>query len=113
MPESPRKHPRKSPLVPRCFDQPAPLLELSDIARARLEELMMEGDLLEVSLDETQHIWKILQACSKDMDQRILEFEVCTLIGCKSKPILHLRVTILFPDYINVVFGLGEGSGGS
>ncbi|XP_012280328.1 lysine-specific demethylase lid isoform X2 [Orussus abietinus] len=33
---------------------------LSDSARMRLEELMMEGDLLEVALDETQHIWRIL-----------------------------------------------------
>uniref|UniRef100_H3BWG1 [histone H3]-trimethyl-L-lysine(4) demethylase n=1 Tax=Tetraodon nigroviridis TaxID=99883 RepID=H3BWG1_TETNG len=31
-------------------------------AKAQLEELMMLGDLLEVSLDETQHIWRILQA---------------------------------------------------
>lgn len=29
---------------------------LSQSARLRLEELMMEGDLLEVALDETQHI---------------------------------------------------------
>ena len=27
-----------------------------------LEDLMMEGDLFEVSLDETQHIWHLLQA---------------------------------------------------
>ncbi|XP_067209117.1 lysine-specific demethylase 5A isoform X3 [Linepithema humile] len=33
---------------------------LSSSARSRLEELMMEGDLLEVALDETQHIWRIL-----------------------------------------------------
>ncbi|XP_050452025.1 lysine-specific demethylase 5A isoform X1 [Cataglyphis hispanica] len=33
---------------------------LSTNARLRLEELMMEGDLLEVALDETQHIWRIL-----------------------------------------------------
>ncbi|XP_015598922.1 lysine-specific demethylase lid isoform X2 [Cephus cinctus] len=33
---------------------------LSESARTRLEELMMEGDLLEVALDETQHIWRIL-----------------------------------------------------
>lgn len=39
-----------------------PLLSLSELVRAQLEELMMEGDLLEVSLDETQHIWRILQA---------------------------------------------------
>ena len=74
--ESPRKHARKSPLVPRSMNT-GPLLELSNMARAQLEELMMEGDLLEVSLDETQHIWKILQACSNSSnDDRILEFEV-------------------------------------
>lgn len=39
-----------------------PLLSLTEAVRAQLEELMMEGDLLEVSLDETQHIWRILQA---------------------------------------------------
>lgn len=39
-----------------------PPLVLSEIARAELEELMLEGDLLEVSLDETVHIWRILQA---------------------------------------------------
>ncbi|XP_074098573.1 lysine demethylase 5 isoform X1 [Cotesia typhae] len=33
---------------------------LSISARTRLEELMMEGDLLEVALDETQNIWRIL-----------------------------------------------------
>ncbi|XP_011052958.1 PREDICTED: lysine-specific demethylase lid [Acromyrmex echinatior] len=33
---------------------------LSSSTRSRLEELMMEGDLLEVALDETQHIWRIL-----------------------------------------------------
>ncbi|XP_076276910.1 lysine demethylase 5 isoform X1 [Lasioglossum baleicum] len=33
---------------------------LSQSARLRLEELMMEGDLLEVALDETLHIWRIL-----------------------------------------------------
>ncbi|XP_029843134.3 lysine-specific demethylase 5A isoform X4 [Ixodes scapularis] len=57
---SPRKHARKSPLVPRKVE--SPVLELSHLAKAQLEALMMEGDLLEVSLDETQHIWRILQA---------------------------------------------------
>lgn len=37
-----------------------PIGLLSASARSRLEELMMEGDLLEVALDETQHIWRIL-----------------------------------------------------
>lgn len=38
---------------------------------------MMEGDLLEVSLDETQHIWRILQACQpRSEDNRVVEFDV-------------------------------------
>lgn len=81
---SPRKNQRKTPLVPRgdsanngpgmgighCgsagsmgFGPGGPLLDVAETKRAQLEELMMEGDLLEVSLDETQHIWRILQAC--------------------------------------------------
>ena len=52
------------------------MLELSDDARLQLEDLMMEGDLLEVSLDETQHIWRILQACQPPTTDRLLEFQV-------------------------------------
>lgn len=33
---------------------------LTTDGREQLVDLMMEGDLLEVALDETQHIWKIL-----------------------------------------------------
>ncbi|KAF4526572.1 hypothetical protein B566_EDAN009588 [Ephemera danica] len=56
-----RKHCRKTPLVPR---HPPTKLQLSEGVRCMLESLMMEGDLLEVSLDETQHIWRILHASS-------------------------------------------------
>ena len=52
------------------------MLELSETAKAQLEILMMEGDLLEVSLDETQHIWRILQACKPRTEERVLEFDV-------------------------------------
>jgi hypothetical protein len=52
---------------------PAPVLELSESARHQLEELMMEGDILEVSLDETQHIWRILQACQPRPDGKFLD----------------------------------------
>ena len=56
------------------------MLELSEPARQQLEELMMEGDLLEVSLDETQHIWRILQACQpQDPANKIMEFAVSRL----------------------------------
>lgn len=39
-----------------------PVLELPEGARRPLEELMMEGDLLEVTLDEATSIWRLLQA---------------------------------------------------
>jgi len=39
-----------------------PVLNLATKTIFMLEELMMEGDLLEVSLDESKHIWRILQA---------------------------------------------------
>ncbi|XP_025106262.1 lysine-specific demethylase 5A-like isoform X3 [Pomacea canaliculata] len=70
---SPRKHPRKTPLVARQCEWP--VLEISETVRAQLEELMMEGDLLEVTLDETQHIWRLLQACHPHADPRFLDFQ--------------------------------------
>lgn len=68
---TPRKQPRKSPLVPRSLEPP--VLELSPQAKAQLEDLMMLGDLLEVSLDETQHIWRILQATHPPSEERFLQ----------------------------------------
>uniref|UniRef100_A0A8C8CHB1 Lysine-specific demethylase 5A n=1 Tax=Oncorhynchus tshawytscha TaxID=74940 RepID=A0A8C8CHB1_ONCTS len=70
---TPRKQPRKTPLVPRSLEPP--VLELSPPAKAQLEELMMVGDLLEVSLDETQHIWRILEATHPPSEERFLQHE--------------------------------------
>uniref|UniRef100_A0A8C5PBT0 Lysine-specific demethylase 5A n=1 Tax=Leptobrachium leishanense TaxID=445787 RepID=A0A8C5PBT0_9ANUR len=67
---APRKQPRKTPLVPRSLEPP--VLELSPSAKCQLEELMMLGDLLEVTLDETQHIWRILQATHPPSEERFL-----------------------------------------
>lgn len=52
-------------------------VQLGVEARQQLEELLMEGDLLEVSLDETLHLWKLLQA-SRDpkQDVVILDYDV-------------------------------------
>ncbi|XP_044742185.1 lysine-specific demethylase lid-like isoform X2 [Chrysoperla carnea] len=44
-------------------------LRLSETMYQNLVELMMEGDLLEVQLDETLHIWKILQATKPSVEQ--------------------------------------------
>lgn len=37
-----------------------PPMQLTTATQEFLEELMMEGDLLEVTLDETIYLWKIL-----------------------------------------------------
>ncbi|KAL1764734.1 lysine-specific demethylase 5D isoform X2 [Sigmodon hispidus] len=48
-----------------------PVLELPEATRAPLEELMMEGDLLEVTLDENHSIWQLLQAGQNPNLERI------------------------------------------
>uniref|UniRef100_A0A6Q2XWJ9 [histone H3]-trimethyl-L-lysine(4) demethylase n=1 Tax=Esox lucius TaxID=8010 RepID=A0A6Q2XWJ9_ESOLU len=77
---TPRKQPRKTPLVPRSLEPP--VLELSPPAKAQLEELMMVGDLLEVSLDETQHIWRILQATHPPSEERFLQVMEVDWVQC-------------------------------
>lgn len=55
----------------------------------------MVGDLLEVSLDETQHIWRILQAThppSEDRFLHIMEVQIGSLLHNGLKP---LRVSQL------------------
>ncbi|XP_013916231.1 PREDICTED: lysine-specific demethylase 5C-like isoform X3 [Thamnophis sirtalis] len=55
-----------------------PVLELADAVRLPLEELLMEGDLLEVTLDESQSIWRLLQAaCAPQLHkfQQLLDLE--------------------------------------
>uniref|UniRef100_A0A671R272 Lysine-specific demethylase 5D n=1 Tax=Sinocyclocheilus anshuiensis TaxID=1608454 RepID=A0A671R272_9TELE len=42
-----------------------PVIDLTTSTRAQLEELQLEGDLLEVMLDQTHSIYRILQAASQ------------------------------------------------
>ncbi|XP_075219892.1 lysine-specific demethylase 5A-like isoform X2 [Lycorma delicatula] len=70
-----KKHMRKSPLVPRVLEEPP--FTLSVNGRLMLTDLMTEGDLMEVALDETQHIWRILQAtkCHSSSNDKYQEVE--------------------------------------
>ncbi|KAK9723158.1 PHD-finger [Popillia japonica] len=52
-------------------------IQLSPHVRQQLEDLVMEGDLLEVTLDENQQLWQILQA-SKGPERDICFFDVET-----------------------------------
>ena len=38
-----------------------PEIKLSNKMQTQLEEIMLEGDLLEVTMDENHQIWKLLQ----------------------------------------------------
>lgn len=53
-----------SELQSKSQNQNDTIVNLSEHARIRLEELMMEGDLLEITLSETSHIWLILSHTS-------------------------------------------------
>merc|ERR1711894_12561 len=45
-------------------------VKLSNKSLNMLEGLMLEGDLLEVSMDETQHMWRVLQATEPRRSKR-------------------------------------------
>ncbi|XP_061074889.1 lysine-specific demethylase 5C isoform X2 [Conger conger] len=51
-------------LIPLVPGLKGPVIELSPAVRAQLEDLQLEGDLLEVTLDQTQTIHRVLQAAS-------------------------------------------------
>lgn len=51
--------------------------------RDQLEELMMEGDLLEVALDETQHIWRILSHTNSPRHQVLRKYDELNTSGDK------------------------------
>lgn len=51
-----------------------PLIVIPSDAKSQLENLMMEGDLLEVTLDETQQMWRLLQASRPLDDEKYQEF---------------------------------------
>lgn len=44
-----------------------PLVQLQQNTMDKIEELMMEGDLLEVSLDETHYLWRLFNASKPDI----------------------------------------------
>ena len=56
-----------------------PEIKLSNKIQIQLEEIMLEGDLLEVTMDENHQIWKLLQVC-------------------RGKSLLELWGTIFLPD---------------
>lgn len=66
------------PLLPSLKGQ---VVELSPATRVQLEELQLEGDLLEVSLDQTLLIHRVLQAASAPPTETLH-----TLIQVQSTP---------------------------
>uniref|UniRef100_A0A673Y2K9 [histone H3]-trimethyl-L-lysine(4) demethylase n=1 Tax=Salmo trutta TaxID=8032 RepID=A0A673Y2K9_SALTR len=58
-------HPGVGSLLPLVPSLKGPVIDLSLTTRTQLEELQLEGDLLEVSLDQTSTIHRVLQAASE------------------------------------------------
>ncbi|XP_066500267.1 lysine-specific demethylase 5C isoform X2 [Hoplias malabaricus] len=58
-------------LLPLVSCLKGPVIELAPATRAQLEELQLEGDLLEVTLDQTQTIYRLLQAASPPPHQSL------------------------------------------
>ncbi|XP_026271683.1 lysine-specific demethylase lid isoform X1 [Frankliniella occidentalis] len=67
---SPSKHMRKSPLVPR---QEKPSSVLLDKSRIQLELLMLEGDLMELDLEESSVIWNVLRNSEANAESSAVE----------------------------------------
>lgn len=53
-------------------------LVISSCTYQMLEELVMEGDLLEVSLDESIHLWQIMQVVRDPEREFVVDFDVST-----------------------------------
>ncbi|CAM5131560.1 unnamed protein product [Natator depressus] len=65
-----------------------PVLELPEGPRRALEELLLEGDLLEVTLDEGQSLWRLLQAARAppvDTFRHLLELEQAERRGARGR----------------------------
>uniref|UniRef100_A0A673M032 [histone H3]-trimethyl-L-lysine(4) demethylase n=1 Tax=Sinocyclocheilus rhinocerous TaxID=307959 RepID=A0A673M032_9TELE len=65
-----------------------PVIELTTSTRAQLEELQLEGDLLEVMLDQTHGIYRILQAASQPHYFLLVLIQKCFLFCCPFGPLI-------------------------
>jgi len=63
--------PRKRSVV----SDPSVVISLAPRTTQELETIMMEGDMLEVSLDEVTHIWRILQATPERREKKYPELD--------------------------------------
>lgn len=59
--------PQANTSVKAALQSSVPLIQLLRSTLDQIDELMMEGDLLEVSLDETQYLWRLYNASKPDI----------------------------------------------
>lgn len=76
------------PLIPYLK---GPVIELATSTRAQLEELQLDGDLLEVTLDQMHTIYRLLQAASPPPCQTLH-----TLIQVRKEKDLCWRLNDIF-----------------
>merc|ERR1712173_60975 len=64
-----------SPRKKAHLSDPGVVINLPAKTIEELEDVMMEGDMLEVSLDEVTHIWRILQATPERREKKYPELD--------------------------------------
>merc|ERR1712130_1040043 len=64
-----------SPRKRSVTSDPSIVINLSSKMISELENVMMEGDMLEVSLDEVSHIWRLLQATPVRREKKYPELD--------------------------------------
>merc|ERR1711913_226286 len=64
-----------SPRKKAHLSDPGVVINLPAKTIEELEDVMMEGDMLEVSLDEVTHIWRILQATPERKEKKYPELD--------------------------------------
>merc|ERR1719394_612226 len=64
-----------SPRKRSMTSDPSVVINLTPETISELEDVMMEGDMLEVSLDEVTHIWRILQATPERKEKKYPELD--------------------------------------
>lgn len=75
-----------------------PLVHLPKSWVDRIEELMMEGDLLEVSLDETQYLWRLYNASKPDItDLALIRSKYNIMVSLSNLPI---SLSLYFSNFI-------------
>ena len=97
-----RRKPKKNATIPSGGNTPEenafqegwyfsrPLIHISEEVLLQLEDVMMEGDLLEVSLEETMLLWRIIAVSVRNPDALRAQSEAHHSISCEDSFLISI-----------------------